>query len=240
MDDPLRIFLGFDQQERMGWEIARHSLLSTTASPLDIQPLSRETLGEIYTRPVAHKQGQRWDVISDAPMSTDHAIARFFVPWICGYQGWALFADGDILCRCDIADLFACADDQYAVLCVQHPPLDAIGEKKDGAIQLAYPRKNWSSVMLFNCRHPANRLLTPEYVNAIPGRHLHAFCWLQAKEIGMLPPGWNYLVGVNPPMPNPAIVHFTLGLPSLPAHAHDPFAEEWLLCRQQIDADVPI
>jgi lipopolysaccharide biosynthesis glycosyltransferase len=171
--------------------------------------------------------GQLFDELSGAPMSTDHAIARFFIPYLRAYQGWALFVDGDILVRADIRDLFAWADDQYAVQVVQHPPLLEEATKKGGQIQQAYPRKNWSSVLLFNCGHPANQLLTLEAVNGWPGRDLHAFSWLKDREIGPLPARWNYLVGVNPPQTDPAIVHFTLGTPDTKGHEADPFADEW-------------
>lgn len=226
----LRVFLGSGDDEAEATAVAVASIRQHTPD-VDLTFISRQSLGDrIYARPTTYDQaGRRWDLVSDAPMSTDHAIARFFVPVVCGYQGWALFADSDILCRRPLTDLLAYADPQYAVCCVQHPPLSETGLKKDGQIQTAYARKNWSSVMLFNGAHPSNRAgLTLDYLNRTPGRFLHAFAWLQAHEIGALPPEWNYLVGVTEPaVTDPAIVHFTLGLPSLPERAADPFAEEW-------------
>jgi hypothetical protein len=172
--------------------------------------------------------GQYYDEISDAPMSTDHAIARFFVPYLCGYKGWALFTDGDVLFRDDVRHVFAMADSRYAVKVVKHPPLLVEGQKKDGHIQQAYPRKNWSSVVLWNCGHQANRALTLEVVNSWPGRDLHAFQWLEQYEIGDLPSRWNYLEGVSFHQSMPALVHYTLGTPDVPGHEHAAFAEEWL------------
>lgn len=160
-------------------------------------------------------------------MSTEHAISRFFVPYLCEYHGWALFVDGDILARADVRELFALADDRYALMCVQHPPLPAEGTKKDGAIQQSYPRKNWSSVVLWNCGHPAHQALTLDALNTWPGRDLHAFTWLRDEEIGALPPDWNYLVNVNALPPYVKIAHFTLGVPATDGHAADPFADEW-------------
>jgi lipopolysaccharide biosynthesis glycosyltransferase len=224
-----RIFVGFSPEEMRACVVAERSLQFHCRQPLDIRRISRLSLWHAYQRPMTYlPTGQRYDVISQAPMSTDHAIARFFVPWLCDYRGWALFVDGDILCRRSITELFAHADERYAVLCVQHPPLDAgDGAKKDGEIQTAYPYKNWSSVLLFNCGHPANRELTLDRLNTVPGRDLHAFDWLTPAEIGALPAEWNYLVGVTPQQADPAIVHYTLGLPTLPGHEHDPFAAEW-------------
>lgn len=161
-------------------------------------------------------------------MSTDHAIARFFIPYLCQYQGWALFTDGDVLFRDDVLQLFALADERYAVQVVQHPPLLEEGDKKAGHVQQSYRRKNWSSVVLWNCGHQANRVLTIDVLNAWPGRDLHGFTWLADDLIGELPARWNHLVGVNPPSADPAIVHFTKGTPDMPGHEADAFAGEWM------------
>jgi hypothetical protein len=227
-DIPTRVYLGFDANEIVACCVARESIIRRTPNA-DVHRISRLSLGAHYTRPTSCQPGtgRLWDDISDAPMSTDHAIARFFVPWLCDYTGWAIFMDGDVLCQANLDVLLAYADPAIALHCVQHPPLLAEGAKKDGAAQLAYPRKNWSSVMLFNCGHPANRQLDLHTLNSLPGRDLHRFCWLQDAEIGALDPKWNYLVNVNEPLDNPAIVHFTLGVPLLAAHAHDPYSDEW-------------
>jgi len=233
---PYHVEIGWTPSEAQAYAVAVHSLYAQTtdrraivAHKLALRPLQDAGL---YTRPLEHRDGRMWDAISEAPMSTEHAIARFFIPYTYQYAGWVLFTDGDVLFRCDVADLFARADDRYALMCVQHPPLLDVGTKKDGALQWAYPRKNWSSVMLFNCAHPAHRRLTLDQLNRLPGRDLHRFCWLDNREIGVLPLGWNYLVNVTAPQldPDPAhihLVHFTLGTPDVPDHAQDPFADEW-------------
>jgi len=229
VSDRLRVFVGFSADEMMATTVAINSMLHFAGTlRLNVQRISRLSLLQCYTRPTRiDDNGQLWDEISDAPMSTDHAIARFFIPWLRDYQGWALFTDGDVLCRRDVRELFALADERYAVMCVQHPPLLSVGYKKDGDRQLAYPRKNWSSVMLWNCGHPANRHLTLDTLNGVSGKALHGFVWLEDSQIGALPPEWNWLVGLSAPVDNPAIVHYTQGLPTLPDHAHDPYADEW-------------
>lgn len=228
-NDAHRVFIGWDADEIEACVVAEQSLYRHTSQRfVDAKRISRITLRTNYQRPTSMlPNGQLFDEISDAPMSTAHAIARFFIPWLCRYEGFALFTDGDVLFRDDITHLFAMADPRYAVQCVQHPPLREEGSKKDGQIQQAYPRKNWSSVMLFNCGHEANKALTLDVVNAWPGRDLHAFRWLTDEQIGALPARWNHLVNVNPPDPNPAIVHYTLGTPIVPGHENDPFADEW-------------
>ena len=223
-----RIYVGFSSNELVPTIIAERSLyLHAALSRYSVHRVGRQMLRQHYTRPTSIVNDRLFDEISQAPMSTDHAIARFFVPWLCDYQGWTLFTDGDILCRRAIDDLFAHADDRYAVMCVQHPPLLGEGYKKDDQVQIPYPRKNWSSVLLLNCGHPANRALSLDYLNRVPGRDLHAFNWLPDHEIGALPSEWNYLVGVSAVQPDPAIVHFTLGTPDLPDYAYSPFSDEW-------------
>src|SRR6185295_5915521 len=133
---------------------------------------------------------------------------------------------GDVLFREDVARLFALADDRMAVQVVQHDhyPMDRI--KMDGQVQTRYYRKNWSSVLLFNCGHPANQALTVELVNTVPGRDLHRFCWLSDDLIGALPATWNVLIGEQAPGAA-AIAHFTLGVPDLPGYETQPYADEW-------------
>ena len=97
----------------------------------------------------------------------------------------------------------------------------------DGQRQSNYARKNWSSVMLFNCDHPANKRLSLNMVNTLPGRELHRLCWLEDHEIGALKPEWNYLVGSTKDCPDPQIVHHTLGIPSMPGYENSEYAVDW-------------
>lgn len=227
----MKVFVGFSPEEMDATVVAEYSIRRSCRHRPDVQRISRLTLGDVYRRPTQQTASGLWDVISDAPMSTDHAIARFFVPWLCNYSGWALFTDGDILCRRDLADLTPYMDERHAVVCVQHPTINTGDTKKDGAVQTSYPRKNWSSVMLWNCGHASNTFLSLQRLNKLTGRDLHSFSWLYDNEIGALPPEWNYLVNVTDPAPvDPAIVHFTLGYPRLVGHESDPFAEEWFDC----------
>jgi hypothetical protein len=97
----------------------------------------------------------------------------------------------------------------------------------DGQIQTRYARKNWSSVMVLNCDHPANQALTTDLVNSATGRYLHGFNWLCDDQIGALDPKWNWLVGHSDPAIDPAIVHFTDGTPDMVGYEDQPFADEW-------------
>lgn len=180
---------------------------------------------DTYTRPTSIRDGKFYDDISDAPMSTAHAIARFFIPTITR-TGWAVFMDADVLLRRNIADLFALADSRYALQVVKHNFKPAAATKKDGDAQLPYPRKNWSSVMLWHLAHPAHDRLTLDLLNSAPGRDLHNFCWLQDDEIGDLPEAWNWLVN-HSTSEDPALVHFTEGVPNTKGHEYDAFHHEW-------------
>jgi hypothetical protein len=226
---PLSCFIGFDPSQLRAFNVAQRSLERTATQPLDVWRLSMDQLRAdgIYQRPTRVLEHGYWDEISGAPMATGHAIARFLVPFLCRYEGWAVFTDGDVLFRRDIARLFALADESKAVQVVRHAQAVVDGAAKmSGEKQTLYARKNWSSVILWNCAHPFNRALTPEMVNALPGRMLHRFCWLEDAQIGALPGEWNVLIGETH-HPDPAIAHFTLGCPDLPGYEHCEFAGEW-------------
>lgn len=225
-----RVFIGWDPSEMRAWNVAQTSLQQHASVRADVVRLGLPQLvaDGLYTRPTRETPPSGYfDEISAAPMSTGHAIARFLVPYLCGYEGLALFMDGDVLVRRNVVDLFALADPRYAVQVVQHEHVPTETVKMDGQAQLRYARKNWSSVVLFNCGHPSNRALSLSLVNSVPGRDLHRFCWLDDALIGPLPAEWNWLVGHSSPDVDPAIVHFTSGVPDMPGYEHVAYADEW-------------
>jgi hypothetical protein len=233
---PVSIWLGYDSKETTAFAVAKYSIRRFDRH-IPIKGLVMDHLREsgLYyreTKRVKHgRVTQLRDVISDAPMSTEFSISRFLVPHLAK-SGWALFADSDVIFRSNVNALFHMADPSKALMCVQHNYKPTEEFKKGGLLQTQYPRKNWSSVMLFNCDHPSNAKLTVEMVNTLPGRDLHRFCWLEDDEIGALPPEWNYLVGAsNLNGKTPAIVHFTEGLPDIPGYEAQEFAEEWRAMR---------
>jgi lipopolysaccharide biosynthesis glycosyltransferase len=152
-----------------------------------------------------------YDLASNALCSTEFAVSRFLVPILC-QSGWALFTDCDVVFMANPRALMALVEEDKAVMVVKHNH-HGEGLKMGGMTQTDYPRKNWSSIMLFNCDHPANKRLTIQDVNERPGRDLHAFYWLHDSEIGELPAEWNWLVGVTEEPVHPKIAHFTNGGP---------------------------
>jgi hypothetical protein len=221
--DPFKIFIGRDSREPIAWQVLAHSILRRATQPIAIYPLSLPLLKRCYWRERGPTE------------STEFSLTRFLVPYLCGFKGFALFLDCDMLCRADIGDimLYPLAYPGHAVYVAQHNyiPKDLI--KFDGHEQTKYPRKNWSSAMLFDCAKCT--ALTPEYVNKATGLELHRFTWLQDEQIGALPLTWNYLIGEeNQSQEPPQIVHFTN---AGPWHSHYQLGEygaEWLTELEQM------
>lgn len=222
------IFIGYDPRERAATTVLIDSLYQHSSAPLAITPL---------VTPQLERQGL-YRRERDPKQSTAFSFTRFLVPHLMGYQGWAVFLDCDILCRADIAELWALRDERHALMVVQHDHVPTESTKFLGELQSAYPKKNWSSVMLFNCAHCT--ALTPEYVNRATGLDLHRFHWLEGDhQIGALPERWNHLVAVQEPPQTgaadggPALLHWTLGGPWFRdmRTMGGPLAAEWFSAR---------
>ncbi len=223
-----RVFVGYDSREAAAYGVCAKSLARRSSWPIDISALNQKSLRAlgIYTRE------------PDERASTEFSLTRFLVPYLAGFEGWAVYCDGDFLWQDDIDGLLAYADDLYAVLVVKHDHRTAEKMKMDGQVQAAYPRKNWSSLMLFNCAHPSARTLTLGNVNLASPAFLHQFGWCCNEAIGALPERWNWLAGVSPTTTEgrlwkqageetPGAIHYTLGGPWLPEYHDGPFAPVW-------------
>jgi lipopolysaccharide biosynthesis glycosyltransferase len=210
----IRVFVGFDSHERVAFSVLSHSIHRLASQPVAIAPVMLSQLRATFRRERNPLQ------------STEFSFSRFLTPWLCDYQGWAIFMDCDMLAREDFARLWSLRDDRYAVQDVKHNHVPLEDRKFLGATQTRYAKKNWSSVMLMNCERC--RALTPEFVNAASGLELHQFKWLESEDlIGELPSRWNHLVGHDPPRADAAIVHFTIGGPYFHEYAHCEYADEW-------------
>jgi hypothetical protein len=184
----LPIFIGYDPRQTVSFTTLVHSLVTRASEPLAITPLVQETL------PV-RRQGL-----------TPFSYSRFLVPYLCGYRGWALFLDVDMLALADIASLFDQRDARHAVMVVKNRL-----------------RFEWASVMLFNCDHPDNRALTPDWLDQAPAPHL--IDWTEA--VGALSDDWNHLVGYDRPRSDTKLVHFTQGVPCFPETAASEHGAVW-------------
>lgn len=198
------VYVGYDSREDIAYQVCKHSIIrrepGATVRPLKLKDMRESGL---YTREV------------DKLASTEFTFTRFFVPYLQNYQGWAVFCDCDFLWTVPTTDLKQYCDPSKAVVVVQHDYTPAEGIKMDGQKQTVYPRKNWSSMILWNCSHPANKILTPEILNKESGAFMHRFQWLADSEIGELPNSYNWLVGwyKEPRDGKPKIYHWTEGGP---------------------------
>lgn len=233
----LRVYIGWDQREDLAWRVCASSLVRRTSIDLEIRRLDLHELltAGLYWRNW-HRDGHVMvDDQDGRPFSTQFAFSRFLVPALCrrdGFHGWALFCDCDMLFTRDIAELLPLLDPAYALMCVQHQQAVAAGGglKMDGQVQQGYPRKNWSSFMLFNMADGAHDILTAERVNSESGRWLHGLSWLEDRQIGALPEEWNWLEGYNmarAPDDPPAVIHYTRGGPWFEAWRDVAFAQLW-------------
>jgi hypothetical protein len=219
----LAVYIGHDEREPQASRVAAKSLAETSRIEARLLRGERLRAAGLLWRLTDRRDGLLYDLVSNAPCSTDFAISRFVVP-IIHLDGWALFADGDVVFMRDVGCVLDHADPRYAVMVVKHLHEPSLRLKMDGRAQLRYARKNWSSVMLFNCSHPANQRLSLRDVNERTGLELHRFYWLNDDEIGALPARFNWLVNEEPMPEECVIAHFTNGCPALPGwkpHDHD-------------------
>jgi lipopolysaccharide biosynthesis glycosyltransferase len=223
------IWIGFDPREAGAFAVCRESIKRRLTLPIPVHGVVLSDLRAKgwYTRPTEKRLGRLYDVISDAPMSTEFAISRFLVPKLAG-SGLALFMDCDMLVRENLGRVFELPQvHSHAVSCVKHVHEPKRDTKMDDQEQTRYARKNWSSFMVFNCDHPANNSLTLDLVNNAPGRDLHRFCWLADRDIGELDPTWNCLLGHTQIGCEPNVVHFTDGGPWFTGFEDVLYADEW-------------
>jgi hypothetical protein len=215
----LNIYIGWDQRESIAWHVLAHSILTRASEPVTLIPLRQDTLRQC---------GLYWRE-PDTLASTEFSLTRFLVPHLSNYEGYSLFLDCDMLCRMDIAILFSYAyqDTSKAVWVAPHDYIPKAATKMDGKVQAAYPRKNWSSAMLFN--NARCRMLTPQYVNRVAPHVLHRFSWVEDENlIGGMQLECNWLVGEYQDNPQAAILHYTNGGPwfrNIPIDAH---GEQWV------------
>jgi hypothetical protein len=214
----IRIFIGFDQVESIAYHTLCQSIIENTTVPVSITPVKLSML-PMYKRRRDPKQ------------SNEFSFSRFLVPYLCGYEGWGLFMDCDMMFRADVKELWDLRDSTKSVQVVKHDYTPKNQTKFLGAIQYPYPRKNWSSVMLFNAGHIDCQRLTPALVNNGDALMLHRMHWTSDECIGELPPQWNHLVGEYPYREDAKNVHWTVGGPYFREYSKADYHEEWFSMR---------
>jgi hypothetical protein len=219
----LKVYVGWDPREDIAWEVCRYSILRRTdPSQVEVYPLIQSELREqgIYSRPI------------DTRAATEFSLTRFLTPSIAredGFSGYAIFVDCDFLFLTDIREVLKEVDTTKAVSVVKHDYHPTERMKMDGCVQHLYPRKNWSSFIVFNCAHTRVKALSPAACNTAEPSYLHRFNWLNDEEIGEIDKGWNYLEGwYSPEYDNLKAIHFTLGGPWFEHMVDCDFASMWL------------
>ncbi len=209
----INLVIGFDQREAIAFHTFTQSVIEKTSLPIKIIPLAIQSLKN-YAENHTDK-------------SNDFVYARFLTPYLNNFQGWAIFADGDMICQADIKELWDMRDEKKALLVVKHRYKTKSKKKYLGNINEDYPRKNWSSVILWNCNHPKHRILTPNFVANQTGKYLHRFSWLDDNDIGELPKEWNWLAIEYPSNLNAKLIHYTLGTPCFKDYFNSDMSEIW-------------
>lgn len=213
MKDIIPVFIGYDPREAIAFHTCANSIIRNSSKPVSIIPVALNLFKD-YSE--THTDG-----------SNHFIYTRFLVPWLMSWQGWAIFIDGDMIVRGDIAELWEMRNMSCDVMVVKHDYKTKMKEKYLGAKNEDYPRKNWSSVILWNCNSFPNRKLTPEFVQQSTGSFLHRFTWITDDRIGELPKEWNWLPDEYGPNPDAKLLHYTLGTPCFHEFANTPQAEEW-------------
>lgn len=206
----VKVFVGYDPREAVAFHACTESIIRNSSVPVEIIPLNLKSLP--YEE--KHRDG-----------SNEFIYSRFLVPFLCNYEGWALWMDGDMVVKGDIAELWNMRDEEYAVQVVKHDYKTKHSEKYLGNKNEDYPRKNWSSVVLFN--NPRCWSLTPNAVEQSSGAYLHRFKWVDDKEVGELPVEWNWLVGEYEHNDDAKLLHYTIGIPSFSEYVNCDHAADW-------------
>lgn len=209
----INLIVGFDQREAVAYHVFCQTIIDRATMPVQFIPLAENTINKYKE---LHTDG-----------SNKFIYSRFLTPYLMDFSGWAIFADGDMVCQADISELWSLRDEGKAVQVVQHDYKTKSVKKYLGNKNEDYPRKNWSSLILWNCGHPANAILTPEFIQSQPGSYLHRFSWLGDELIGGLELEWNWLAIEYPENPNAKLIHYTLGTPCFKDYAGQSMSDVW-------------
>lgn len=207
----MKLFCGYDEREAEGYEVFAYSVRRRASCPVELVRLDSMGL----------------------PTGTNaFTLSRFLVPELCGYKGWAVYMDAcDMLCLGDVAEFEALRDESVAVQVVKHAYKTRHKLKYVGTDMQCpnrdYDRKNWASVMLINCEHPAWLDVTRDTLASAPLVPTLQFAMLERSEIGTLPDEWNRLVDEGQPTDGAKLYHYTAGAPFIHNYRHAPGAGQW-------------
>jgi hypothetical protein len=213
----MKVYIGWDSREDIAYQVCKKSILIHNRN-IEIYPIKQNYLRGlgVYTRQ------------EDSLASTEFTLTRFLTPFLSDYSGISIFMDCDMLVQVDVEKILMEVDYKDPVTCVQHLPYKPkTNYKMDGKVQSEYPKKNWSSFMVFNCSHPSlKQTLSVKNINSQTPQYLHRMEW--ATSIGSISHSWNYLVGYYNDIEVPNVLHYTDGGPWFPEYSDCEFSKEWL------------
>lgn len=218
----VEVFIGWDSREPIAADVCAYSIQKHASVPVNIQYIKRKEMRKrgLYTQ-------------HDKEASTEFTMTRFLTPYLSETKGYAIFCDCDFLFLNDINELMSLIDPSKAVSVVKHDYVPKSYMKFDGNMQHRYPRKNWSSLMVFNCEHKAVKKLTPNKINHSSPKALHRFEWVRDSDIGSIPLEWNWLVGEYNKGKQSAL-HYTCGGPWHEGYQNTEYANEWIAMKDEM------
>lgn len=156
--------------------------------------------------------------------STEFSFTRFYVPLLSQYSGISLFIDNDFVFKCNPSEMEKYLKNK-PVAVVKHK-LDNVHNNKMGGVEnKSYPKKCWSSLMLFN--NSKLKHLTKEYLDNASPADLHQFAWVDEKDISEIPRSYNHLVGYYKKHNKIKAIHYTQGGPWFKEYKNSELSEEW-------------
>ena len=210
---PIPVFVGYDPREAIAYHVCANSIIRNASAPVAIIPVALNLFTD-------YKE-------THGDNSNHFVYTRFLVPYLMDFRGRAIFIDGDMVVRGDIIELYESLQTAHDVAVVKHDYKTRMPVKYMGAPNEDYPRKNWSSVIVWDCQSYPNRRLTPDFVQKQPGSFLHRFAWIDDDRIQALPPEWNWLPDELGENTQAKLLHYTLGTPCFREFADTTQAAEW-------------
>ena len=225
---PIPVFVGYDPREAIAYHVCANSIIRNASAPVAIIPVALNLFTD-------YKE-------THGDNSNHFVYTRFLVPYLMDFRGRAIFIDGDMVVRGDIVELYHSLHAGFDVAVVKHDYKTRMPVKYMGAPNEDYPRKNWSSVIVWDCQSYPNRRLTPDFVQKQPGSFLHRFSWIDDDRIQALPSIWNWLPDELGENSEAKLLHYTLGTPCFHEFADTTQAAEWhnehgltQYCKQRTD-----
>lgn len=188
-DKPINIFIGYDSRHTDASNVCQNSIGQTAIHEIrkewniHIHHLDISKIDE-YTRPYANQ-------------STEFTYSRFLAPYLSNYEGWSIFVDDDFIFTKNPLNLLFYINNDKAVSVVKHDFSHKHNTKFKDTKDVWYPKKLWSSLMVFNNEHPDCKKLTPDVINTASGQYLHQFEWTSEDKIGSIPNKWNWCEGYD-------------------------------------------